>query len=366
LPVSVIVPVHEGGKAFKLCLKALSRLDPKPFEVILVLDGVLFQDHMMAEKYPFTLIKISSRRGPAVARNIGATRARGDYLLFVDADVLLPKDVVSRAYEFLEVHKKFSAVIGCYDSFPAHRNATTLFKGRTQSYIHKRSCGEIKTFWTGFGMIRKKVFVTMGGFSNKYSNSSLEDVEAGYRITERGFRVYLNDKLEVKHLKKYTFFSLIRSDITRRALPWIQLLAQNPKRITNSLNISYCDRISALFALSLLFWPSIFSPFYSSVFALLVLLAILLLNQSYYQFVARGELNRRFPIFMALHLAYLLYSSLAFILLYPPLRLGNLIKKFHNIFQHLFDKSFVEEHSSVPRSQIRSESAGKYEPTNTG
>lgn len=108
--VSVIVPVHAGGAALVQCLEALARLSPPPLEVIVVDDG-----GSPADSRPHApdvrVVRLPQRRGPAAARNCGASVARGDVLLFVDADVLVPPTAVATVQACLN-DQTVAAVIG--------------------------------------------------------------------------------------------------------------------------------------------------------------------------------------------------------------------------------------------------------------
>src|SRR5207237_2485577 len=98
--VSVIVPVYNGAESFKRCLAALTALVPAPGEIIIVDDGSSDDSSARARQADFQVLHTASARsGPASARNLAARRARGDILFFLDADVEVRRDAVTRVLQ---------------------------------------------------------------------------------------------------------------------------------------------------------------------------------------------------------------------------------------------------------------------------
>src|SRR5207253_744944 len=101
------------------------------------------------------------------------------------------------------------------------------------------------TFWGACGAIRRQVFVEAGGFDENYPQPSIEDIEFGYRLRALGHRVLLCKALEVRHLKRWSAWSLFRTDFFHRAVPWTQLILR-AGRIDNDLNIDWASRVKVL------------------------------------------------------------------------------------------------------------------------
>ncbi|GKS58648.1 hypothetical protein YTPLAS18_21750 [Nitrospira sp.] len=88
---SVIVPVLNASRTLPACLEALSRLRPRPFEVLLIDNGSTdgSRDILQAfvQRHPsWVRLLEEGRRGASASRNAGAWRAHGDILVFTDAD----------------------------------------------------------------------------------------------------------------------------------------------------------------------------------------------------------------------------------------------------------------------------------------
>src|ERR1044072_1923069 len=243
--ISVIIPVHNGAKHADACVAALLASSYSAFEVIIV-DDASTDGGLDDTRHPqLTIIRQQHRRGPAAARNAGARQARGNVLFFVGVDVLVRPDTLSQVAAAFADHPDISAVFGSYDDAPAEQNFSSQYKNLFHHYVHQRSLSEASTFWSGCGAIKREVFETIGGFSErKFSEPSIEDVEMGQRLTTAGFRIRLDKSIQVKHLKRWTLTSLIHTDIFRRAVPWSRLIMETG-RLENDLNLSWHDRASA-------------------------------------------------------------------------------------------------------------------------
>ena len=110
---------------------------------------------------------------------------------------------------------------------------------------------EATTFWGACGAIRREVFLAAGGFNEKrYQLPSIEDVELGSRLVDRGVRIVLDPALQVKHLKRWTLVSLIVTDVMRRAIPWTLLWLERGRAQTD-LNFSGAQRVAAMVSVAM-------------------------------------------------------------------------------------------------------------------
>lgn len=95
---SFIVPVYNTKKYLKKCLDSLVKQTFKDFEVIVVNDGSTDESLEIIEKYKnkYSNIKVINQKnqGLSMARNNGVLKARGDYILFVDSDDYIEKDLL--------------------------------------------------------------------------------------------------------------------------------------------------------------------------------------------------------------------------------------------------------------------------------
>ncbi len=90
--ISVVVPAYNEAAVLP---ETLARIDAEAAEVIVVDNGSTERTAEIAEDAGARVVS-EPRRGVARARNAGAAMARGDVLVFVDADVLLPDGALAR------------------------------------------------------------------------------------------------------------------------------------------------------------------------------------------------------------------------------------------------------------------------------
>jgi GT2 family glycosyltransferase len=320
--LSIVIPVYNSGAQLKQCLAALSASDFRDYEIVVVDDGSTDSSVAVARTCGVEVLRLAAQRGPAAARNHGAGHARGEIILFVDADVVVRRDTLTRVAAFFHLRPGIAAVFGSYDDAPAAPNFISQYKNLLHHFVHQRSTAEAATFWTGCGAIRRTAFVAVGGFDERlYRRPTVEDIELGYRLRRQGFKIVLDRELQVKHLKYWTFRSLLRTDILCRALPWSKLILAEDGMI-NDLNLRLSDRVSA--ALTWLAFTSLGLACFSNAFfagLLTALTALFLLNLPFYRFLA-GRRGRWFALksFCLLTLYYF-YSADVFAFCYCAHRL---------------------------------------------
>jgi GT2 family glycosyltransferase len=313
--LSVIVPVYNGGSQLERCLDALLASDFCDYEIIVVDDDSTDGSAAACRARGIEVFKMSARSGPAAARNHGVERARGNVILFIDADVVVRRDTLARVSERLDKQSGVAAVFGSYDDTPDAPNFFSQYKNLVHHFIHQQASAHAVTFWAGCGGVRREAFEAVGGFDeSNYLRPSIEDIELGYRLLPAGFEIVLDKDIQVKHLKRWTFGSLIRTDIFNRALPWSRLILERGGMI-NDLNLRVSERVcvmlvGAAITLLLLSYFSIFL-FAGTVGSLGL---VFVLNLPLYRFFRRhrgtGFAMRSFIV----HILYYLYSGIVFAL----------------------------------------------------
>lgn len=324
--ISIIVPVYNGERFLRRGLEPLIR---SGYEVIVVDDCSTDKSAEISRQMGATVLHMPRQSGPAAARNQGAQVARGEILFFVDADVVLQSDSLERVADNFVKNPDIAAVFGSYDDDPAEVNFVSQYKNLLHHFVHQHSSIDAVTFWAGCGAVRREVFLAVGGFnSDQYPRPAIEDIELGYRMRARGYRILLDKQLQAKHLKKWNLKSLLHADIFCRAVPWSNLILES-KGMVNDLNLQTRDRISAVLAgLAVALIPvSILKP--QLLLLIPMLLAIIpLLNQKLYRFLFHrrglGFAILAFP----LHSFYYLYSGTTFVLCW-----------FGHLFRHQFSKT---------------------------
>ncbi len=316
IDISVIIAVRNDPKNLDKCLRAVMQSSYDAFECIVINDGSDdgLTDGIIA-KYPVQTRKNSHCRGPAFSRNRGAELASGAILFFIDADVLIPPATIGNVvHEFK--NDALDALIGSYDDAPGDASFLSQYKNLFHHYVHQNLGANTCTFWCGCGAVRKKVFENLNGFDAAYRRPAIEDIEFGMRLSEQGGRIVLAKHVQVKHLKRWTFWNLLKTDIFDRGVPWTELLLAKGS-LPDNLNVSRSQRLfvllSAVVLLLLLALP--FAPAHFGVLAVSAALALAILISANHRFY-RFFLNKRGPGFavrvLPLHFTYFLCCGVSF------------------------------------------------------
>jgi hypothetical protein len=119
------------------------------------------------------------------------------------------------------------AVFGAYCDEPAAAGVVSQYRNLLHHYTHDQEPGDAQTFWAGCGCVRRSVFMAVGMYDEwRFSRPQIEDVELGYRMSAHGYHILLQPDIQVTHLKRWTFRSMLKADFMDRGVPWARLLAE--------------------------------------------------------------------------------------------------------------------------------------------
>lgn len=238
--LSVIVPAHDAAHLLDDTLGALvdSALPRAAWELIVVDDASHDATADVAEGFADQVIRLTDGpRGPGGARNMGVASARGDWLVFIDADVRVHPDTLGRFLDATTKYPDVVAIFGAYDEHPAAPGIVSQFRNLLHRYVHLRGAGEAATFWAGCGGVRRDAFEAVGGFdTERFPRPQIEDIDLGYRLRDQGGTIILDPAIGGTHLKRWTFGAMIRTDVRDRGIPWMRLLLERRGRTPVSLN----------------------------------------------------------------------------------------------------------------------------------
>lgn len=115
--ISIVIPVYNAGMYLADCLESIRRQGRASYEVILIDDGstddsAAICDAFAAQDSRFCVIH-KKNEGVSAARNKGLDLARGEYVMFVDSDDLLPADALDNMSAATETDPDF--VIGGFE-----------------------------------------------------------------------------------------------------------------------------------------------------------------------------------------------------------------------------------------------------------
>lgn len=320
--ITVIVPVRNDPQRLSRCLAALSQSTCRSMEVLVMDDASTDDTPKVAGELGANVVRMERRGGPGVARNKGAELAKGQYVMFVDADVCVHPQTVERVVAHFEGDRELDALFGSYDTNPADGHFVSQYKNLFHHYVHQRANEQASTFWAGCGAMRRDVFRQFGGFDVNYGRPSIEDIELGVRLHHAGRKIAIKKDVQATHLKRWTLWGLIKTDVFDRGVPWTRLILERGG-LPNDLNLRTSQRISAMLACLLLATAAAgivaITGWLPWVWLWWVLAAgslagIVAINHDFYRFLfdVRGLL---FAMAAApMHVLYYLYSGAAMVL----------------------------------------------------
>ena len=187
MDISVIVPAWNEESCIESCLRAIrSQETGAEYEVIVCDAKSEDKTPEIARRYADKIVTIDIH-SPGISRNMGAKQATGDYLVFVDADTVLPPGYLERVMEKFKDPELLGFSAGFIFS---RRNERLIFTEKiTNSYLSFRDRVGMTTL-VGFNLaVRKKAFDTINGFRDV----PLEDGEFSIRLRRLGKIRYFTD-----------------------------------------------------------------------------------------------------------------------------------------------------------------------------
>lgn len=140
--VSVVIPAYNAEATIGVCLDRVAHQTLRPCEIILVDDCSSDRTVAIAAASLFPVTVIRQAHGDAsAARNAGAARATGEYILFCDADVLLAPNAIERFVAVLDVAPSaaFAYSSFVHGSLTFHAPAFSVKLLRRRNFINTTS-----------------------------------------------------------------------------------------------------------------------------------------------------------------------------------------------------------------------------------
>ena len=207
---SFIVPVYNRPDEVDELLQSLTKQTCGDFEVLVVEDGSSVPCKYVVEKYR-TLLDVhyfnKPNSGPGQTRNFGAERSKGEYLLILDSDCVLPQGYLAAVDE--ELRLRPADAFGGPDC--AHSSFSPIQKAINYAMTSFLTTGGIrggekkmdKFFPRSFNMgVRADVYKSLGGFSDMRFG---EDIDFSIRVLKGGYVSRLFSKAWVWHKRRSNF-----------------------------------------------------------------------------------------------------------------------------------------------------------------
>ena len=253
---SFIVPVYNRPDEVDELLASLLTQTVNDFEVIIVEDGSSTPCKSVCEKYESQLdlhYYMKPNSGPGQSRNYGAERAKGEYLIVLDSDVVLPDGYLLAVDD--ELSRCPADAFGGPDR--AHASFTDTQKAISYSMTSFFTTGGIrggkkkldKFYPRSYNMgVRRDVYLRLGGFSKMRFG---EDIDFSIRIFKAGCSCRLFPEAWVWHKRRTDFRKFFRQ-VFNSGIARINLYKKYPEslKLVHLLPMVFTVGVTALVLVS--------------------------------------------------------------------------------------------------------------------
>jgi glycosyltransferase involved in cell wall biosynthesis len=202
--VSVIIPVYNDPLGLNETLDSLVKQDYpiNHWEIIVVDNNSISDINNIVQRYLDNDIRIKyfverEKQSSYAARNRGIKQSRGEILAFIDADMTVNSDWISRGVS--KISNRKGDYIGCrVDIYPVHQSPNiweiyNMLTGFTiREYIENQ-----RYSITGNLFISRELIEKVGVFDDRFFSGG--DQEFGNRVTDAGFKLYYDDANKMEH-----------------------------------------------------------------------------------------------------------------------------------------------------------------------
>ncbi|MBQ8889363.1 MAG: glycosyltransferase [Bacteroidaceae bacterium] len=269
---SFIIPVYNRPDEVDELLDSLTKQTLHDFEVVVIEDGSAIPCKDIVDKYAGKLdihYYNKENSGPGQTRNYGVERAKGEYMLILDSDCILPEGYLAAVES--ELQQKRADAFGGPDR--AHESFTDVQKAINYAMTSFFTTGGIrggkkkldKFYPRSFNMgIRKEVYQALGGFSKMRFG---EDIDFSIRIFKEGYACRLFPEAWVWH-KRRTDLKKFFKQVHNSGIARINLYKKYPE------SLKPVHVLPALFTLGVVFLLLV-SFFWGGSLSLLLLFALI-------------------------------------------------------------------------------------------
>ncbi|MFZ4860102.1 MAG: mycofactocin biosynthesis glycosyltransferase MftF [Desulfuromonadaceae bacterium] len=215
--VSIVIPVMNRADELRRCLTSLSRLTypRKKLQIIVVDDGSVDASPDVAREFGALLVPSGGvGRGPAAARNVGASIAEGEILAFIDSDCSASPDWLCQlipAFNDSAMAAVGGQVDGMCSESAVDRYEAVMSSLSISSRERVGNSGSDTFYLPGCNLlVRRSAFTSVGGFDDSMHVG--EDVDLTWRLRDRSWSICYLPLGNILHEHR----SSIRSFMSRR------------------------------------------------------------------------------------------------------------------------------------------------------
>jgi glycosyltransferase involved in cell wall biosynthesis len=245
--ISVIVPTYNAEKTIKKCLDSI--MAQKCRHEVIVVDGQS-KDGTREVVRKFKVKLLTDKGGKiATARNVGLKAAKGDFIAFVDSDVILPPKWCEKALKLLKRDKKIAGVGG-----PGRSSDRGLVSQALNSLLMGAEYPKEEKYLSSVAtmdIVYKKS--ALHGMSFDESLKTGEDPDFNFRLIGKGYRLLYSPDLWVWHEHPTTLGGIVKKWFNYGTnFPSLYSKRKEMKNSGYYVKVSYMPLFFAFLLLSLL------------------------------------------------------------------------------------------------------------------
>jgi GT2 family glycosyltransferase len=214
--VSVVVPTFNRLGRLRHVIAALEQqqFERDGYEIVVISDGSSdgTEDYLNDLRSRANVHCFSqSNRGPAAARNFGVGKASGEFIVFIDDDVVAQPSLLA---EHMRAHHEAGrevVVVGPllspdgFEMVPWNRWEQEMLMKQYRALLAGDWQPTARQFYTGNASLRRSHILAAGGFDETFRRA--EDVELAYRLADRGLGFVFNMNAVGLHYAERSFNS---------------------------------------------------------------------------------------------------------------------------------------------------------------
>ena len=193
--VSVVIPTYNSARFITQAVDSALAQTYSEVEVIVVDDGSVDDTQVVLADYAGQITYIyQENKGPSAARNTGIGAAQGDYLLFLDADDLVPANKLELQVSLLDAQTDLGLVYSGWQ-YISEDGTQVLgeLRQKKQGLLLKELLLRTFFFPPGAAVIRRECFERVGLFDESLTNA--EDTDMWMRIARAGYAFGYVDRI---------------------------------------------------------------------------------------------------------------------------------------------------------------------------
>lgn len=248
---SVVVPTFNRLGRLRRVIAALERqgYPSDAYEVIVISDGSTDGTEAYLEAFRSTMRLqwfTQTNRGPAAARNAGIANATGEFILFIDDDVVPEPQLLGEHARSHHEAARDVVVLGPlltpegFEMTPWVRWEQEMLMKQYRAMLNGDWTATARQFYTGNASLRRSHILAAGGFDEGFRRA--EDVELAYRLADKGLDFVFNMQAAGMHFAERTFSAWLDAAYTYGRNDVIFTRDRNQKWLLPAVRREFRDR----------------------------------------------------------------------------------------------------------------------------